>query len=108
VLFQNKLLETKKQNGSNLPRLYRAFHIFGQAKFPDGGLVLGSSRFLILTQLPLKMTLDLKVVKINSKIIILLHKSKSVTHSVQVHTVKAYKNFQKKLEFLHFSSSFLP
>jgi len=33
---------------------YRAFHRFGQAKFPDGGLVLGSSQFSILPQLPPK------------------------------------------------------
>jgi len=33
---------------------YRAFHRFGQAKFPDGGKVLGSSLFSILYQLPPK------------------------------------------------------
>jgi len=27
---------------------YRAFHRFGQAKFPDGGSVLGLSQFSIL------------------------------------------------------------
>jgi len=48
---------------------YRAFHRFGQAKFLDGGLVLGSSQFSVLPQLPPKtMMLGLKVVKINSKI----------------------------------------
>jgi len=48
---------------------YRAFHRFGQAKFPDGGSVLGSNQFSILPpQLPLKMMLRLKVVKIDSKI----------------------------------------
>jgi hypothetical protein len=31
---------------------YRAFHRFGQDKFPDGGLVFGSSHFSILPQLP--------------------------------------------------------
>jgi len=31
---------------------YRAFHIFGQAEFPDGGLDLGSSQFSILPQPP--------------------------------------------------------
>jgi len=46
--------------------LYRAFHRFGQAKFPDGGLVLNSSQFSILPQLPLKTMLSLKVVKFNS------------------------------------------
>jgi len=29
---------------------YRAFHRFGQAKFPNGGLVLGSSQFSIPPQ----------------------------------------------------------
>jgi len=28
-----------------LEMFYREFHGFGQAKFPDGGLVLGSSQF---------------------------------------------------------------
>jgi len=52
---------------------YRAFLGFGQAKFPHGGSVLGSSQFTVLPQLPLEMMLDSKVVKIDSKIIILLH-----------------------------------
>ena len=61
---------------------YRAFHRFGQAKFAYGGPVLGSSQFLQLPQLPQKMKLASKVVKIDSKIIISSHKSKSVTHSI--------------------------
>ncbi len=69
---------------------YRAVHRFWQAKFPYGGLILGSSRFSILPQLPLKILLDSKVVKIDPKIVISLHKSKSVTHSVD------------RMEFLHF------
>ncbi len=52
---------------------YRAFHGFGQAKFASGDSILGSSQLKQLLQLTLKMTLDLKVVKINSKIIISLH-----------------------------------
>jgi len=52
---------------------YRAFHRFGQAKFPYGDSVLGSSQFTLLPKLPLKMMLDLKAIKINSKIIISLH-----------------------------------
>jgi len=44
------------------------FHGFGQAEFPVGGLVLGSGQFSILPQLPQKMMLGLKGVKINSKI----------------------------------------
>jgi len=48
--------------------LYRAFHGFGQAKFAYGGSILGLSQFTLLPQLPLKMMLILKEVKINSKI----------------------------------------
>jgi len=48
------------------------FHGFGQAKFADGGLILGSSQFTLLPLLPLKTSLDIKVVKIDSKIIISL------------------------------------
>jgi len=44
------------------------FHEFGQTKFPDGGSVLGSSQFSKLPQMPLKIMLALKVVKIDMKI----------------------------------------
>jgi len=47
------------------------FQGFGQAKFADGGSILGSSQFTQIPQLPLKTTLDLQKVKINLKIIIL-------------------------------------
>jgi len=46
---------------------------FVQAKFAYGGWILGSSQFTLLPQLPLKTMLDFKVVKIDFKIIILLH-----------------------------------
>jgi len=52
---------------------YRAFRGLGKAKFADGGSILSSSQFSLLTQMPLKTMLNLKVVKINSKIIISLH-----------------------------------
>jgi len=42
------------------------FHGLGQAKFADGGLVLGSSQFSLLSQLPQKTMLNLKVVKFDS------------------------------------------
>jgi len=45
---------------------------FDQAKFADGGSIFVSSQFAQLPQLPLKMALDLKKVKIDSKIIISL------------------------------------
>jgi len=46
---------------------YRVFHKFGQAKFADGGLILGSSQVSLLSKLPLETVLDLKAVKIGSK-----------------------------------------
>jgi len=50
------------------------FHGLGQAKLPDGGsALLGSNLLSILPQLALKTILDLKVVKIDAKIIISLH-----------------------------------
>jgi len=52
---------------------YRAFHRFAQAKFPDGGSILGTSQFSMLPQLPPKILLDSKVVKIDRKIIVSLH-----------------------------------
>ena len=52
------------------------------AKIRNGGLVLGLCQFPLLLQLPQKMMLASKVVKIDSEIIVLLHQSKSVTHSV--------------------------
>ncbi len=45
-------------------------------------LVYGFNRFLLLPKLPIKITLNFKVVKSDSKIIILLLLPKSVTHSV--------------------------
>jgi len=48
-----------------------AFQGFGHSKFAYGGSILGSSQFTLLPQLPLKMTHGLKVVKIDSKIIII-------------------------------------
>jgi len=44
---------------------YRAFRGFEQAKFAYGGSILGMSQFKLLPQLPLKIMLDLKVVKID-------------------------------------------
>jgi hypothetical protein len=48
-----------------LLQIYRAFHRFGQAKFADGGSILGSSQFTSL--LPLKIMPVLNVVKNDSK-----------------------------------------
>ena len=60
---------------------YRVFCRFGQLKFAYGGQVSVLSQFSLLPQLPEKTKLASKVVKIDSKIIILRHESKSVTHS---------------------------
>jgi len=51
---------------------YKAFQGFGQAKFTYSGSILGSRQFTLLPHLHLKMMLDLKVVKTNPKIVILL------------------------------------
>ena len=75
ITFFNKLNQISQSN-------YRAFHGLGQAEFACGGLVLGLNQFTLLPQLAPKMMLNLNVVKIDTKIIILICKSKSVTHSV--------------------------
>jgi len=53
-------------------RTYKVFHRFGQAKFAYCGSILGSNKFTLLPQLPLKIMLNLKLVKIGTKIIILV------------------------------------
>jgi len=42
------------------------FHRFVQAKYADGGLILGLSQLSLLSKLPLKTTIDLKVVNIDN------------------------------------------
>jgi hypothetical protein len=51
----------------NKSQLYSVFHQYRQAKFDNGGLILSSSQFLLLPQLPQKMKLASKVVKMHSK-----------------------------------------
>ncbi len=53
---------------------YSVFQGFSKAKFANGGSILSSSQFSILPQLAQKLKLASKVVKIDSKIIILLPK----------------------------------
>jgi hypothetical protein len=53
---------------------YRVFQVFGQAKFENDISTLSPSLFSLLTQLPQKPKLTSKVVKTDSKIIILLPK----------------------------------
>jgi hypothetical protein len=44
---------------------YRAFHRFGHAKFNYSDLILGSSQYSLLPQLPQKMVLNLKKDKLD-------------------------------------------
>jgi hypothetical protein len=53
-------------------QLYSVFQGFSKAKSSNGGSILSLSQFLILPQLPQKIKLASKVVKDDSKIIILL------------------------------------
>jgi len=59
IRFQSRANPTEKF----IANTYRAFH--RQAKFPDGGSILGSSQFSVLPQLPPKMMLSLKEAKID-------------------------------------------
>jgi len=56
-------------NAKSLPKLLDTKGLlkvrFGQAKFPDGGSVLGQSQFSTLPKLPPTILFDLKVVKID-------------------------------------------
>jgi len=68
-----KILSPKVPNLSyylyvSWPESCRAFHGFGQARFPDGGSVLGSSPSQFFNIAPAAS--NSKVVKINQKIII--------------------------------------
>jgi len=60
VIAKKREWKQKKQDITT----YRVFHRFGQAKFPDGDLVLGSSQFSVLPQKPPKTMLGLKEVKL--------------------------------------------
>jgi hypothetical protein len=53
-------------------RHHRVFQGFWQAKFVNRGSILSPSQFLLPSQLPQKTKLASKVVKTDSKIIILL------------------------------------
>jgi hypothetical protein len=56
---------------------YSVFQGYSKAKSANGGSILSSSQFLILPQLPQKIKLASKVVKVDSKIIISLPKIKT-------------------------------
>jgi len=80
--FRNSQKRKVRKFPSNAGPYYRAFHGFGQANFPDGGLILCSGQFSILPQLPPWTMLSLKVVKIDPKISNSLCSSQSLTYSV--------------------------
>jgi hypothetical protein len=61
-----------EQKWYNQLRLYSVFQGFSKAKSANGGLILSLSQFLIPPQLPQKIKLTSKVVKVDSKIIISL------------------------------------
>ncbi len=61
---------------------YSVFRRFRQVKFAYGGSILSLSHFLLLLQPPLITTLSIKVVKIDSKIIISLPWFKSMKQTV--------------------------
>jgi hypothetical protein len=58
------------------------FQGFSKAKSANGGSILSTSQFLILPQLPQKIKLASKVVKVDSKIIISILRSKSLNLTV--------------------------
>jgi len=105
-VFEKTFLTNGERKVRNI--YYRAFHRFGQAKFPNDGSVLGSSQFSILSQLHLKTMLGLKVVKIDSKISNSLCESKSVksksTHNPFFSRFMIYKFFSDSFAL---SQSFL-
>jgi len=81
VLFlsriENQVVALPNKTEENLMRKENLFTTecftdFGKLNKADGGSILGSSQFTQLSQLSLKIMFDLKMVKIDSKIIILL------------------------------------
>jgi hypothetical protein len=74
-LIQGDLLRHKSVSVMSQSKLlYSVFQGFSKAKSANGGSILSSSQFLVLPQLPQKMKLASKVVKVDSKIIISLPK----------------------------------
>jgi hypothetical protein len=59
---------------SDSKKSYSVVQGFSKAKSANGGSILSSSQFLILPQLPQKIKLASKVVKVDSKILISIPK----------------------------------
>jgi hypothetical protein len=73
-----------------------------QAKYSLGGLILSLSQFLLLPQWSLKMMLIIKVVKIDSKIIISLPQSKSAKQTVHLISIAGQGLEKQKCQQLHY------
>jgi len=84
IFFFVALKETQNQDRSTglfyfvVNCKHKIIQSISQAEFAYGGSILGSSQFMILPQVSLKTMLDLKVVKIDSKIITSLNNYKFV------------------------------
>ncbi len=85
-----------------LNQTYSVFHQFRQAKSVYSGSIVSSSPFLLLPQLFLKTMLAIKVVKMDSKIIILLpwYKHYSVLKSVDV-ICKLYFKLSDQIQLMN-------
>ncbi len=68
------LYPLNREQGKFESRFYSVFQGFNKAKSANGGSNLRWSQFFILPQLPQKIKLASKVVKVDSKIIISLPK----------------------------------
>jgi hypothetical protein len=75
---------------------YSVFHQLRQAKFAYGGLTLSSSRFSLLTQRPLKMTLTIRGIEIDSEKKSSLHPESILSNFVSLR----FPIFAVKLECL--------
>jgi len=72
--WKKSTVNCELNNALKIRLCWRAFHRYGQAKCPNSGLILGSSQLSKLPQLSPKILLDLKLVKIDPKIIMSLSK----------------------------------
>ncbi len=74
VFWKGLINSYKKKKRLQILSFTVCFTDLGMIKFANGGLILISRQFLILPQLPQKIKLVSKVVKIDPKIIVLLPK----------------------------------
>ena len=72
TLLKDTNFEDAQVSNAGSTECFRDLDKLNSVKFGYGGLDLGSSQYLLLSQLPQKMILPSKVVKSDSKIIISL------------------------------------